>query len=211
MEKKINNNEHPYVDLDLPSGTLWSTMNVGASKASDAGLYFQWGDTKGYTKDQVGIEEGQKAFTWTDYKYSIKGTSTFFTKYENKGESLDLEDDAANVNMGGDWHMPTPKQIRELIDNTTSEWTEQDDVKGRLFISKKDKSKSIFISAVGGASDGLIYSDKNAGGFWSSKLSTDLVEGKRSGKSLYFRRDEPIMDYSWRYIGLPVRGVIDKK
>ena len=53
MSEKINNNEHPYVDLDLPSRTLWATCNVGASNPSDAGLYFQWGDTKGYAKDQV--------------------------------------------------------------------------------------------------------------------------------------------------------------
>ena len=45
MDKEFNNNGYDYVDLGLPSGTLWATMNVGASKPSDYGLYFQWGDT----------------------------------------------------------------------------------------------------------------------------------------------------------------------
>ena len=53
-------NGYDYVDLGLPSGTLWATMNVGASKPSDAGLYFQWGDTQGYTADQVGTGDGKK-------------------------------------------------------------------------------------------------------------------------------------------------------
>lgn len=55
--------DYDYVDLGLPSGTLWATCNVGASKPSEYGLYFQWGDTKGYTKDQVGTGDGKKAFT----------------------------------------------------------------------------------------------------------------------------------------------------
>lgn len=48
MDKSINNNGYGYVDLGLPSGTLWATCNIGASKPSESGLYFQWGDTEGY-------------------------------------------------------------------------------------------------------------------------------------------------------------------
>ena len=65
MDKKTNNNGYDYVDFGLPSGTLWATCNVGASKPSDTGLYFQWGDTKGYTAEQVGKD---KQFDWDDYK-----------------------------------------------------------------------------------------------------------------------------------------------
>lgn len=50
----MNNNGFDYVDLRLPSGTLWAVQNVGASKPSDYGQYFQWGDTIGYTKKQIG-------------------------------------------------------------------------------------------------------------------------------------------------------------
>ena len=54
MGKEFNNNGFDYVDLGLPSGTLWATCNVGASKPEDFGLYFQWGGTQGYTNEQVG-------------------------------------------------------------------------------------------------------------------------------------------------------------
>ena len=113
-----------YVDLNLPSGTLWATCNVGANNPSDAGLYFQWGDTQGYAASQVGAGSGQHKFAsdWSDYKW---GKNPNFTKYTTPGATLELEDDAAHVNMGGDWHMPTPEQIKELLDNTNIVWTTQ--------------------------------------------------------------------------------------
>ena len=132
-DKKIYINCHPCVDLRLPSKTLWATMNVGASKPSDYGLYFQWGDVQGYTFDQVGLKK-KFAMDWSDYKC---GVAPNFTKYKRYGTTLELEDDAAHVNMGGDWHIPTPEQCQELIDNTTSEWTTQNGINGRLFTSKK--------------------------------------------------------------------------
>ena len=147
-------NGHDYVDLGLPSGTLWAAMNVGASKASEAGLYFQWGDAQGYSADQIGNGEGQKKFSedYSDYKWYLSGTidenNLKFTKYTTGGATLDLEDDAAHVNMGGSWHMPTPNQFQELLDNTTSTLTTQDGINGRLFTSKKDTSKSIFITLI---------------------------------------------------------------
>ena len=91
------------IDLGLPSGILWADRNIGAATPEDAGLYFQWGDTQGYTTEQVGDGEGLKAFSWADYKFSIDGSSSNFSKY-NASDSktvLDLEDDAARVNMGG--------------------------------------------------------------------------------------------------------------
>ena len=148
-----NFNGHDYVDLGLPSGTLWATCNVGASKPSDHGQYFQWGDTSGYTADQVGKD---KQFSWSDYKFSIDGSSSNFRKYTTTGATLELEDDAAHANMGGDWHMPTPTQITELLNNTTHTWTAQGGVNGRLFTSKTDTSKSIFIPAAGGAWGGSL-------------------------------------------------------
>ena len=202
METGINNNGYEYVDLNLPSGTLWATCNVGASKPSDVGLYFQWGDTSGYTADQVGKD---KQFTWNDYKFSIDGSSSNFSKYTTKGATLDLEDDAAHTNMGGSWHMPTPEQCQELIDNTTSEWATQDGVNGRLFTSKKDSSKSIFIPAAGVAWDGSVRIRGDDGSVWSSMLSASNV---RYGQSLDFDSDYVGLDGNDRNGGLSVRGVI---
>ena len=203
-KKKINNNGFEYVDLELPSGTLWATMNVGASKPSDYGLYFQWGDTQGYTAEQVGTGEGKKKFASdeSDYKFGVYPN---YTKYTVAGATLELEDDAAHVNMGGDWHMPTPIQIRELLNNTTNTWTTQDGVNGRLFTSKKDGSKSIFIPAAGDAWDGSVRNSGVSGNFWSSMLFTDDVD---FGQSLYFDSGDVSLSGNVRYDGFSVRGVV---
>ena len=197
-------NGYDYVDLDLPSGTLWATMNVGASKPSDYGLYFQWGDMKGYTKEQVGTGEGQKKFASdeSDYKFGVYPN---YSKYTTKGATLDLEDDAAHVNMGGDWHMPTPTQIKELTANTTSTWTTQDGVNGILFTSKSNPSKSIFFPAAGGAWDGSVQYSGDYGLVWSSMLYTGSV---RSGSYLNFTSGGVSLNSGSRYDGLSVRGVV---
>ena len=204
MDKGINNNGYDYVDLDLPSGTLWATMNVGASKPSDCGLYFQWGDTQGYTAEQVGIGEGQKKFAldWSDYKFGVYPN---YSKYTTPGVTLGLEDDAAHINMGGDWHIPTPEQISELLDNTTNAWTTQDGINGRLFTSKKDGTKSIFIPAAGYAWGGSVLGSGDYGGVWSSMLGTGNVN---VGQYLYFGSGSVDLSYSGRYFGLSVRGVV---
>lgn len=202
MDKSVNNNDFEYVDLGLPSGTLWATMNVGASKPSDTGLYFQWGDTKGYTADQVGKS---KLFLWTDYKWNQSGDDETFTRYEKPCATLKLEDDAAHVNMGGDWHMPTPTQIQELIDNTTTAWTTRDGINGILFTSKSDGPKSIFIPAVGGAFNHSIFNSGVYGYVWSSMLNTDFVN---LGKRLGFYSNGVFLYSSCRYYGFPMRSVI---
>ena len=197
-------NGYDYIDLGLPSGTLWATMNVGASKPSDYGQYFQWGDTQGYSADQVGTGDGQKKFAsdWSDYKFGVYPN---YTKYTVTGATLELEDDAAHANMGGSWHMPTPTQISELLDNTTNAWTTQDGVNGRLFTSKKDGSKSIFIPAAGRAWDGSVQFSGDCGYVWSSVLYAD---GVGYGQSLYFYSGNVYLNDSSRCNGLSVRGVI---
>ena len=177
IDKGITSNGFDYVDLGLPSGTKWATMNVGASKPSDFGLNFQW------------------------------GIDSNFSKYNTAGDTLDLEDDAANIHMGGDWHMPTPDQIRELINtaNTTNTWTTQDGINGRLFTSKTDTSKSIFIPAAGYAWDGSLYDVGDSGSVWSSMLSAGNVN---YGQSLVFNSGEIYLGNLNCNFGRSVRGVL---
>ena len=213
MNKEISNNGFDFVDLGLPSGTLWATKNIGADIPTDFGLYFQWGDTKGYTVGQIGLGDGQKKFSsdWSDYKWLRNDAFTnyrnAFVKYKNSGmvlDILDLEDDAANVNMGGSWHIPTPSQIQELIDNTTSDWVKMDNVNGRLFTSKKN-GKSIFIPAAGLAWDGSVANSGYYGNVWSSMLSSGNVD---YGQYLSFYSGDASLSINDRYYGLSVRGVI---
>ena len=84
IKENFDNNGYSYVDLGLPSGTLWATCNVGASKPSDAGLYFQWGDTQGYTADQIGTGSEKKEFStdWRDCKWlCAEDVNISFKKY----------------------------------------------------------------------------------------------------------------------------------
>ena len=118
-----------------------------------------------------------------------------------------MKDDAANANMGGDWHMPTDNQISELINNTTSTWATQDNVNGTLFTSKKNTSKSIFIPAVGTAKNGSVHSNGDYGAVWSSMMGTYDVGG---GKFLFFNLEGAKLysDGTIRNSGLSIRGVI---
>lgn len=154
-------NGHAYVDLGLPSGTLWATMNVGANIETDYGLYFQWGDTQGYTASQVGTGDGQKAFSSSDYKYHGSGD---FSKYNYSDEltQLELTDDAARANWGGDWHIPTKEQCEELCNSTyvDKKWVlnyNDSGVNGGLFTSLSN-GNTLFIPAAGRLLDGSVKS-----------------------------------------------------
>ena len=117
----------PYKLVDLGLSVKWADRNLGASSPEDAGLYFQWGDTQGYTSDQVGNGEGQKAFasSFKDYVHSNSETGAL-TKYtENKPNViLDIEDDAAVAETKTKLRMPTEAEMRELFNSekTTIKW-----------------------------------------------------------------------------------------
>jgi len=162
------------VDLGLPSGTKWANMNVGAKKVENYGLYFAWGETVGYTSDT----SDRRSFDWDYYKW-CNGSSTTLTKYctsssygtvDNK-TVLDLEDDAAYMNWGSAWRMPTRAEIKELIDNTTSTWTTVNGVKGRRFTSKTN-GNSIFLPAAGYRWYSDLYDAGSYGRYWSSSLES---------------------------------------
>ena len=198
LAKMIGANGHEYVDLGLPSGTLWATTNVGASSPEDYGLYFAWGETQGYS----GITTDKK-FNLSDYKYSVNGSSSAYTKYVDGDVLLDPEDDAARVNMGGKWHMPTYVQIRELIDNTTHTVETVNNIKGMRYTSKKDTSKSIFVPFAGGCDNG---SQGGVGGYWSSSRTSSVGYGYYL--SCVNDSNTWLNNIGDRYFGFSVRGVL---
>jgi len=204
-------NGYEYVDLGLPSGTLWAKMNVGASSEKDAGLYFAWGETQGYTASQVGVD---KQFTWADYKFNLSGDGSTFTKYNpiDSKTVLDAEDDAAVVNMGGDWHIPTKAQYEELLNTeyVTNEWVtdyQGSGISGSLFTSVSN-GNTLFIPAAGGCGDGEVDGVGKWGDVWSSSLNTDNVDGAWNFRfnGLFCDTDGNL----YRYNGRSVRGVIGR-
>jgi len=204
---------YEYVDLGLPSGIKWANMNVGANSITDTGIYFAWGDTQGYTADQVsGSSTPHKDFSWADYEYGNGGSSAAdMTKYNSTdGKTvLDLEDDAAHVNMGGSWRMPTEADFNELLNTSycTKSWVtnyEGSGVNGYLFTSKAN-GNALFFPAVGICNSGSVSNVGSYGRFWSSSLYTSVVI---YGRYLSFGSDYCNADYNNRYYGYAVRGVI---
>ena len=147
--------------VDLGLSVKWANMNVGAKKASGFGTYFAWGETK--SKDY---------YSWNTYAWS-KGDSQFLTKYSNTDRRSQLApvDDAAHVNLGGGWRMPTVDEFEELINNCTWEWTTLDGVNGYNVTSKKT-GNSIFLPITGFR----YYADTQfrsiMGVYWTSSLYT---------------------------------------
>ena len=166
---------HEYVEI---GGLKWATMNIGASQPSDYGLYFAWGDTQGYTAEQVGSGEGQKYFGWADYKYG-NGTSepgaTGMTKYNetDKNTVLEASDDAAVANWGGSWRMPTTDEFKALGAAVNTAWTQVNNVYGILCTHKTDSSKTLFFPAAGYCYNGSVISVGDYGYCWSSSLNAD--------------------------------------
>lgn len=196
-------NGHEYVDLGLPSGLKWATCNVGASSPEEYGLYFAWGETDGYTTEQVGVD---RQFRWDEYKYSIDEYDV--TKYNEADglTTLELTDDAAHVNMGGNWRMPTEAECLELKSNTTSAWTTVNGVSGMNFTSKSDSSKLIFVPAAGSWFDGSVGYIGSYGSLWSSSLHSSFVD---AALDLYFISRGAYMYDDSRCYGCSVRGVLE--
>ena len=188
---------YEYVDLGL--SVKWAKCNVGAEKETDAGLYFAWGETTGYTASQVGTD---KQFSWSDYKYGY-----YISKYNQSDGKTVLEsaDDAPSQIIGGDWRMPTKAEFEELLSGTTNEWVTNYNgtgVNGYKFTGSN--GNSIFIPAAGYCEEGGVYDVGGKGSVWSSSLHDSYPN---SAWYLSFYPDHCGMNGSNRYIGRSVRGV----
>ena len=155
--------------VDLGLSVLWATCNVGANSPEDYGDYFAWGETT--PKEQ---------YDWTTYKYCA-GSSLTMTKYcsqssyGNNGFTdsktvLDPEDDAAVVNWGGNWRMPTDEEMTELREQCTWTWTTQNGVNGYKVVGHN--GNSIFLPAAGFMNESGFNSAASDGDYWSSSLNT---------------------------------------
>ena len=196
-------NGHAYVDLGLPSGLKWATCNVGATTPEGYGDYFAWGETQ--PKDY---------YDWSTYKW-CNGSSTTMTKYcsdsyygtvDNK-TTLELTDDAARVNWGGTWRMPTVAEQDELrsTSNCTWAWTTQNGVNGYKVVSKKN-GNSIFLPAAGYRNDDYLNHEGSYGYYWSSSLCADYSGG---AYYVFFNSDNVDWSDSNRYYGRSVRAVCE--
>ena len=187
------------VDLGLPSGKLWADRNVGAKSPEDYGAFFSWGNVEPHFPNKENMDWGDddEAF---DYKFS----SEEYKKtpgYKLEG-NIDAEHDAATVNLGEPWCMPTEDDFQELYDNC--DWTRKtvNGVNGYL-VTSKINGNSIFFPCSGYGNGSSWYDRGGVGYYWSA--SFDSAVGARS---LVFGSGgvSPQDDYG-RYYGFAVRPV----
>jgi hypothetical protein len=164
---------YEWIDLGLPSGLKWASCNVGATKPEDFGLYFAWGETEGYTAEDV--TNGKKTFNWSDYKW-CNGSRDTLTKYNNTSTSgtidnlttLEQVDDAA-YQSDNSCRMSTKADFEELTANTISTWETLNGVNGRRFTSTINNN-SIFLPANGMCFNNMVMGADENGFYLSSSL-----------------------------------------
>lgn len=189
------------VDLGLPSGIKWASCNVGAEKPEDYGNYYAWGEVL-----------PKEDYSWATYKYA-NGALDKLTKYcssygdngftDNK-TTLEPEDDAACVNWGGSWRIPTLAEWLELYEQCTWTWITQNGINGYQ-VTSKTNSNSIFLPAAGYRDDTSLYNVGNDGYYCSSSLFEDVPY--IAWNLYYYSSDFVNWGGSIRYRGQSVRPV----
>ena len=173
---------HEWVDLGL--SVKWATCNVGASTPSAYGNYYAWGETN--TKSEF-FDENCK--TWERNMRDISGDYSY---------------DAARVNWGGSWRMPTKAEMQELVNKCTWTWTSQGGHNGYK-VTSKTNGNSIFLPAAG-IKDGSSLLDVGVyGDYWSSTPSGG--DSQRACYLFFCDVGYDVVDYSFRSFGQSVRPV----
>ena len=183
------------IDLGLPSGTKWASRNVGAGSPTDYGSYFAWGET---TPKESYNWANYKHYNWTGRSLTKYCTSSSYGTVDNK-TTLDLEDDAAHANWGGDWRMPTHEESTELIDKC--QWLRViiNGVLGKKCIGPN--GNSIFFPASGVRFDDALCYKGVDGQYWQSESGDNDLGAWRIYLFDVIRLE--------RYAGLTVRPVCD--
>jgi len=193
---------HPHIiDLGLPSGTKWACCNVGANIPTECGNYFAWGETT-----------SKSYYANHNYKWYVGGDNHKITKYccnsnfgtvDNRTQ-LEPEDDAAYVNWGPEWRMPSLRQFNELKNNCATKWTNVNGMGGYLFKSNTN-GKAVFLPAAGWPYNG-VQEVGSEGFYWSCRYDYDIRPDL--GYTLGFGGKNALNGYYYnRHNGASVRAV----
>lgn len=176
------------IDLGLPSGTKWAPWNVGASKPEDYGGYYAWGET-----------DEKEVYDWGTYIH-CDGSSE--TCHDIGSDITGTQYDVAHVKWSGPWQMPTLDQIKELVNNCTSEYITINGINGRKFTGPN--GNSIFLPAAGCWDDELCNAG-SYGYYWSSTLKES---SPYSANIFFFGSGDASYGSRYRSNGHTVRPVI---
>ena len=201
-------NASAYVDLGLPSGTLWAACNIGADTPLDYGGFFAWGETEPssyYGCDHYrycnGCEYNDNLNLITLTKYCNHADFGFEGFVDNLAMLLP-EDDAATANWGDRWHMPSKEDWEELLDNTTGTMTTLHEVNGLLLTASN--GATLFLPAAGFSTEDLVWYPGFYGSYWTSVLDK---EGPDCARGFVFTSEGGLMGTSYRFCGRSVRAV----
>ena len=203
--------------VDLGLSVKWAKCNLGAETETDYGDYYAWGEV-----------ETKSNYSWATYKHTngiySKSNKKVFIKYcptskestywagtgsaDNK-LTLDLGadgDDIVNVQLGGNYRIPTEAEFNELLDTTkvTNTWTTKNGVNGREFTSLIN-GNTLFIPAAGYYDGSSLYLAGSGGSYWSSSLR---LEDPVSANFLYFSSGDIRRNSGGRYAGRSIRPVL---
>lgn len=202
---KENGVENGYQYIEMGLSVRWADVNMGAVNPEDFGDCFAWGET-----------EPKSDYDWSTYKW-CDGTSAYMTKYstglglgtcDNK-TTLEPEDDAAHVQWGGGWRMPTKAEFDELRKKCTWTRTSLNGVDGFLVTSNVDgyKDRSIFFPIAGYRYGTELLNSGYQGYYWSSSLGIDEKQGQYDAHCLYISSDGNRPYICYRNYGFSVRPV----
>lgn len=217
--------------IDLGLSVIWAPWNIGASKASDYGEYFAWGEVA----PKLDESGNYLSYDWKTYYWIFGGQSDWqnITKYQtddtqysgiwyNENQNfigdgkttLEDSDDAATVNWGGRWRMPTQAEFEELSNTDNCEWTWTDNYKesnhsGYVIKSKKNgyEEAVLFLPAAGARFEKDLYCTGGDGFYWSSSLDSGY---SNFALGVYFYSDDCYNSFDQRCCGFSVRAVCSR-
>ncbi len=195
---------HDYVDLGLPSGTVWATCNVGADNVNECGDYFAWGEVR------VKVSYNCKNYAFYTGPYEE------ITKYRTSTSSVNGDgllqllksDDVATQEWGAPWHMPSADQAQELMDNCRRTWVMSYNgmaVNGMLLTGPN--GNKLFLPAAGFYNGRKLTGLGRVGDYWL----LDLFEESGYGALvLDFNQNDCANGVANRHMGQSVRPVMER-
>lgn len=189
-EKQDSSFGHAYVDLGLPSGTLWATCNVGGENPEDYGMYFAWGD-----------KEPKNIYTKSEYEFScatLGAAGIIDSKY-----NLTEDYDAATIFWGNGWSTPNKEEAEELIKNCSSSWTEQNGINGILFVGPNGNKLFLPVAGMKKEEEAQV----GVRGYYMLATATD---DEINCNYLYLDQEKANLGSSRRSHGRTIRAVIRK-
>lgn len=183
--------------VDLGLSVKWRGWNLGADTPEGYGRYYAWGETT-----------DKQAYTWETYFDNPYGMDNEWVGCTLTSDISNTEYDAASVELGNSWRMPTKDEMQELVSNCTWEWAAVNGVNG--FKVTGPNGNYIFLPAAGNADGSNITSQGAYGGYWTSTPNNDGSGGLAGNMYFYGSSDTNLYNIQWsnRYNGRSIRPVI---